>query len=79
MALGWKVLMPIGLAYVMLIATAVYLTENVLGLTSPLPKMLVLTAINLVLGYIVFFVIDRGLLISGSRNRPVPGGLDRAA
>jgi NADH-quinone oxidoreductase subunit H len=79
MALGWKVLMPIGLAYVMLIATAVYLTDGVLGITSPLIKMGVLTAINVALGYIVFVVIDRGLLIGGSRGRPVPGGLDRAA
>jgi len=79
MALGWKVLMPIGLAYVMLIAGAVYLTDNVLHLTSAALKTLVLTVINLGLGYIVFFVVDRGLLISGSKNRPVPGGLDRAA
>ena len=79
MALGWKVLMPIGLAYVMLIAGAVYLTDSVLGLTSPVLKVLVLTAINLALGYIVFIVIDRGLLISGSRSRPVSGGLDQAA
>jgi NADH-quinone oxidoreductase subunit H len=79
MALGWKVLMPIGLAYVMLIAGAVYLTDNVLHLASPALKILVLAIINLGLGYIVFFVVDRGLLISGSKGRPLPGGLDRAA
>ncbi|MDH4132179.1 MAG: NADH-quinone oxidoreductase subunit NuoH, partial [Gemmatimonadota bacterium] len=32
MALGWRVLLPISLAYVMLIAIAIYLMENVLGL-----------------------------------------------
>jgi NADH-quinone oxidoreductase subunit H len=79
MALGWKVLMPIGLTYVMLIATAVYVTENLLGITSLGIRMLILGGINLVLGYIVFFVLDRGLLISGSKNRPVAGPLDRAA
>ncbi len=79
MALGWKVLMPIGLAYVMLIATAVYLTDNVFGMTSPMARIGVLSLVNLVLGYIVFFVVDRGLLISGSKNQPVAGRLDRAA
>jgi NADH-quinone oxidoreductase subunit H len=80
MALGWKVLMPIGLAYVMLIATAVYLIEDVAGFTGWLPKMLVLTAINVALGYIVFVVLDRGLLISGSRTPAASrGGLGRAA
>ena len=80
MALGWKVLMPIGLAYVMLIATAIYLIEDVAGVTTWMPKMLVLTAINVALGYIVFIVLDRGLLISGSRDSAASrGGLGRAA
>ncbi|MBL8977967.1 MAG: NADH-quinone oxidoreductase subunit NuoH [Gemmatimonadetes bacterium] len=80
MALGWKVLMPIGLAYVMLIATAIYLIENVAGISSGLVKMLVLTGINVALGYIVFMVLDRGLLIGGSRERgAASGGLGRRA
>ncbi len=79
MALGWKVLMPIGLAYVMLIATAVYLTDNVFHLSSHAAKIGVLTLVNVVLGYIVFVVIDRGLLISGSKSQPVRAGLDQAA
>lgn len=79
MALGWKVLMPIGLAYVMLIATAVYLTETVFHVTSLAVRMGVLTLVNVVLGYIVFVVIDRGLLISGSKSQPVRAGLDQAA
>ncbi|MBK9691537.1 MAG: NADH-quinone oxidoreductase subunit NuoH [Gemmatimonadetes bacterium] len=80
MALGWKVLMPIALAYVMLIATAIYLIETVAGVTSPGIRLLVLTLINVGLGYIVFIVLDRGLLISGSRKRgAASGGLDRRA
>jgi NADH-quinone oxidoreductase subunit H len=70
MALGWKVLMPIGLAYVMLIAGAVYLTDEVLATGSQTVKMAVLTAINLGLGYIVFRVMDRGLLIAGAGAGP---------
>jgi NADH-quinone oxidoreductase subunit H len=69
MALGWKVLMPIGLAYVMLIALVIYVADNLLGLTSPLLKMLLLTAVNVGLGYIVFMVMDRGLLISSASSR----------
>lgn len=80
MALGWKVLMPIALAYVMLIATAIYLIETVAGVTSPGIRLVVLTLINVGLGYIVFIVLDRGLLISGSRKRgAASGGLDRRA
>jgi len=69
MALGWKVLMPIGLAYVMLIASVIYLSDNVLLLTNPLMKLLLLTAINVALGYIIFVVLDRGLLIAGTPKR----------
>jgi NADH-quinone oxidoreductase subunit H len=79
MALGWKVLMPIGLAYVMLIATAIYLVENVFALTSSMARFGVLTGINLVLGYVVFFVLDRGMLISGSKSRSTAAQLDQAA
>ncbi len=80
MALGWKVLMPIGLAYIMLIALAIYLVDNVFGVTTPVVKMLVLFAINVALGYLVFRVFDRGLLITGSRGRnAAAGGLERTA
>lgn len=80
MALGWKVLMPIGLAYVMLTATAIYLVQDVLGLTSSWALFGILGALNVVLAYLVFVVLDRGLLISGSRDRrAAAGGLDRAA
>jgi len=80
MALGWKVLMPIGLAYVMLIAGAIYLTDNVLATAGLTARMVILTLINVALGFIVFMVIDRGLLIRGARERgAAPGGLERVA
>jgi NADH-quinone oxidoreductase subunit H len=80
MALGWKVLMPIGLAYVMLVATVIYLVQDVAGLTAPFALFGILGAVNVVVGYLVFIVLDRGLLISGSRaRRAAGGGLDRAA
>jgi NADH-quinone oxidoreductase subunit H len=79
MALGWKVLMPIGLAYAMLIALAIYLTDTVFGLAGSPMRMLVLVAINVVLSYVVFVTLDRGLLITGSRGRGAAGGLQRVA
>ena len=80
MALGWKVLMPIGLAYIMLIALTIYVTDNLLGITAMWLRMGALTGVNLVLGYIVFVVFDRGLLITGSRGlKGAAGGLNRAA
>jgi NADH-quinone oxidoreductase subunit H len=80
MALGWRVLMPLGLAYVMVIGLAVYLLEGALGVASPLGRALALAGLNVVLGYLVFMVLDRGSLISGSRARgTAAGGLGRAA
>ena len=35
MALGWKVLMPLALAYIMVICTAIYGIEHVAGITDP--------------------------------------------
>jgi hypothetical protein len=75
MALGWKLLIPIMLAYVMIVATAVYLLERA-GIAGPTGRHLALFALNLLLGWLVFFVLDRGLVIKGvSRQvrRPAPG------
>ncbi len=71
MALGWKVMLPLGLLYVMVVALAIWLVEQGLGIASPRLAMLVLFGINLGLGYLVFFVLDRGYLVSGS-YRPEP-------
>ncbi len=80
MALGWKVLLPIALAYVMVIGVAIYLTENVAGMTSPKAMMGVLFLLNLGLGYLVFGVLDRGTLIGGPQSRKTAdGNLPRAA
>jgi NADH-quinone oxidoreductase subunit H len=69
MALGWKVLLPVSLAYIMLIATAIYLLQHVAGVASPTTRALILTAVSLVLGVVVFWVLDRGAIVSGSQPR----------
>jgi NADH-quinone oxidoreductase subunit H len=76
MALGWKLLVPVLLAYVLLIAVALMVVEQVLGVTSPLVRNLALLGVNLVAGWLVFFVLDRGLVIRGVAGRRAPA--DRA-
>jgi len=76
MALGWKLLVPVLLAYVMLIAVALVVVEQVLGVTSPLVRNLALLGVNLVAAWLVFFVLDRGLVIRGVAGRRTPA--DRA-
>ncbi len=72
MALGWRLLVPVLLAYVMLIAIAVVVVEQGLGVTSPVVRNLALLGVNLVAGWLVFFVLDRGLVIRGVSGRGTP-------
>src|SRR4029453_16565355 len=46
MALGWKVLMPLALAYIMVICVAVYLVEHQFGVTAPVSQSLILFGVN---------------------------------
>jgi NADH-quinone oxidoreductase subunit H len=70
MALGWKVMLPMALLYVMVIAVAIWAVERAFGPAHPRVAMLVLFGINLALGYLVFFGLDRGLLVRGSYRPP---------
>jgi len=69
MALGWKVLIPLSLAYVMVIAVAIYLIEDVLHVTSIRVEQAILAGVSLVLGFVVFFLMDRNTVISGSQMK----------
>jgi len=66
MALGWKVLLPLALVYIMVTAIAIWIIEQVGGVTDTRVKMFILFGLNLVLGYVVFFLMDRGHIMSGS-------------
>jgi NADH-quinone oxidoreductase subunit H len=71
MDLGWKIMLPIALGYVMVIAVASWaLVASGIGLGSK--GMLVLTAMNVVLGGVLFFVIDRGRTLGGAAKRARP-------
>ncbi len=65
MAVGWKVLLPLALVYIMVTGFAIVGIEQGLGVTSLRLKMLLLFGANLLMGYVVFFVLDRGFIISG--------------
>ncbi|HEY0969766.1 MAG TPA: NADH-quinone oxidoreductase subunit NuoH [Gemmatimonadales bacterium] len=68
MALGWRVLLPVMLAYIVLIATAVLLLEMA-GIRQGVMHGLILFALNLVLMVIVVGWLDRGRLISPASER----------
>jgi NADH-quinone oxidoreductase subunit H len=69
MALGWKVIMPLALVYIMVMCIAIYLIEQVFGVTSPVIGSLILFALNIGIGLLVFGVLDSGMFIRGSGAR----------
>jgi NADH-quinone oxidoreductase subunit H len=66
MALGWKVMLPLALTYIMVVAVALYLIERVAGLTSPVAVSLAMLGLNLVVAILVFGLLDSGVFIRGS-------------
>ena len=67
MSLGWKVLLPMALAYIMVVATAVFLIQDVFHVTSILVQHAILFGLSLVVGWLVFFLVDRNAVIAGSQ------------
>ena len=72
MALGWKVFIPMGLAYVMFIAVGLWVVEGPLGVTSPAARSGLLFLLNLPVLVFVFRILDRGRLIRGSSTHRPP-------
>jgi NADH-quinone oxidoreductase subunit H len=66
MALGWKVMLPLALVYVSVIASAIWVLHDLLGWSYDARFNLALFALNVVLAVPLFFVLDRGHIISGS-------------
>ena len=67
MALGWKVLLPMALAYIMVVATAIYLIQDVFRITSVLAQHGILFGLSVLVGWLVFFLVDRNSVIAGSQ------------
>ena len=66
MALGWKFLMPMALVYIMIIAIASWVVERFLGQTDPWTVWAALTVLNVALAIVVFVILDRGAIVSGT-------------
>ena len=76
MSLGWKVLLPLSLIYVVVIATAVVLLDKAGVVRGPIFGA-VLFAINVVLMGGIVFVLDRGRLVSPAYSRLDKKSVDR--
>lgn len=68
MALGWKFMLPVALAYIMIVGFVLWGTAQ-LGWTDTGPRLWALTAVSLVLGVLVLVGLDRGAIVSGSDPR----------
>jgi NADH-quinone oxidoreductase subunit H len=68
MALGWKLMLPVSLSYVIIVAVALYMLGEVTTKTA-----LILFGINLILLFLIFGVFDRGRVLLGSRHGRVRG------
>lgn len=77
MALGWKVLLPLALAYIMITAVAIQ-AMAMAGVTAPRSAALILTGLNVVLAWLLFFVLDRGRVVRGVGRRRSGGAVSAA-
>jgi NADH-quinone oxidoreductase subunit H len=66
MALGWKVMLPLALGYLTVIATAIWLLHDGLGWAYDTRFALTLFGVNVLLAVPLLFVLDRGHIVSGS-------------
>lgn len=73
MSLGWKFMLPVALAYIALIATVIVVLDRA-GIARGHTFGLILFGINIVAVVALFFVLDRGRIISPAYSR-----LDRRA
>ena len=71
MDLGWKVMIPTALAFIMVMATSILVLDTV-GIEYGLGYGLILTAVNLACMYVFLYVLDSDRIIKGgSAKRPM--------
>jgi len=66
MALGWKVMLPLALGYITVLASAIWLLHDRLGWAYDTRFSLALFGLNVLLAIPLFFVLDRGRIVAGS-------------
>lgn len=71
MSLGWKFMIEVATLYIVVIAVAIHLVERVMGVSDLMLRAAIYAGLNLVMAYLVFVVLDRGLIIKGSTHRPI--------
>jgi NADH-quinone oxidoreductase subunit H len=72
MDLGWKVMLPTALGYIMLMGASILALDS-LGVPFGWQYGLILTAINLLATFAFLYVLDRDrVIMGGSAKRPVP-------
>jgi NADH-quinone oxidoreductase subunit H len=71
MALGWKVFLPVALAYIVIIASLI-LALDIAGIERGFVYGLILFGVNAVLLVGLFFILDRGRIVSPS-SAPLVG------
>jgi NADH-quinone oxidoreductase subunit H len=70
MSLGWKILLPTALAYIVIIA-AIILALDIAGIERGLVYGLILFGVNAVMLVLIFTVFDRGRIVSAASPRAV--------
>ena len=76
MSLGWKVMLPLALAYIIVIASAILIVESA-GIRRGAMYASILGAINMALVVILFAILDRGRLVSPAYGRVRQDRLER--
>ena len=66
MALGWKVMLPLALAYLTVVASAIWYLHAVRGWAYDARFAAVLFGLNVILAALLFIGMDRGRIISGT-------------
>ena len=69
MALGWKVMLPVALTYIVVVAGATYVLDSAGVHPSDWKFAVVMLVLNIVLMGIILGVLDRGRLISPAYSR----------
>ena len=76
MSLGWKLMLPMALAYIVIVASMI-LALDYFGLARGFLYGLAMLAVNVVLVIITFFILDRGRIISPAYGRATPQQIAR--
>ncbi len=76
MSLGWKVMLPLALSYIVIIAAAILVLESA-GIRRGAMYAAILGAINMALVVILFAILDRGRLISPAYGKTTQARITR--